>query len=183
MGVALFPIVFASGFEPSAGPGLIFQTLVLAFDQMPGGWLIGTLFFALTMIAAWTSAISLLEPIVSWMVDSRNMRRRSATALCAAIVWVAGLGTVFSFNIASGPEWQLYGKNFFDWMDYLASNIMLPVGGMLISLCAGWVVRREVMQEQININHTTVFYGWLWLIRVIVPLSIFLVLLRGLGIL
>ena len=180
MGVALFPIVFSSGLEPGSGPGLIFQTLVLAFDQMPGGWLIGTLFFALTMIAAWTSAISLLEPIVSWMVDSRGMRRFPATVLCAAIVWLVGLGTVFSFNI--GGDWKFYDRTFFDWLDFLTSNIMLPLGGILISLYAGWMVRREVMQKQMGIRHDGLFHGWLWLARVLVPLSISLVLLHGLGV-
>ncbi len=181
MGMALFPVVFSSGLEPSAGPGLIFQTLVLAFDQMPGGWLIGILFFALTMIAAWTSAISLLEPIVSWMVDSRGMRRRTATVLCSSIVWTVGLGTVFSFNI--GSDLQLYERTFFDWLDYMTSNLMLPLGGILISLYAGWMVRREIMQKQLGIKHDVLFHGWLWLVRVIVPVSIALVLLHGLGIL
>ena len=179
MGVALFPIVFASGMEPSAGPGLIFETLVVAFGNMPGGWLVGVLFFALTLIAAWTSAISLLEPAVSWLVDSRGLRRRTATVVSSALVWVVGLGTVMSFNVGSG--WTAYGRNFFEWMDYITSNVMLPVGGILIAIYAGWMVNRSTLQEQSDLGDGWLFNSWLWLVRVIVPLSVFLILLNGFG--
>lgn len=189
MGVALFPIVFASGMQPNSGPGLVFQTLVVAFEQMPGGMLIGVLFFALTLIAAWTSAISLLEPTVSWLVDSCGMRRRAATATSVAVVWTVGLGTVVSFNI--GSDWTLFGKTFFDWMDYLTSNVMLPLGGILIALYAGWKVSRATLAEQLDVameaeasgGRKLLFHGWLWLVRVVVPLAVALVMLHGLGIL
>ena len=179
MGVALFPIVFASGMEPSAGPGLIFQTLVIAFGQMPGGWLVGILFFALTLIAAWTSAISLLEPTVSWLVDSRGLRRRTATVGSSVLIWIVGLGTIMSFNI--GSDWTLYGRNFFEWMDYLTSNVMLPIGGILIAIYAGWMVNRSVLVDQSDLGDGWLFSSWLWLVRVIVPLAVFLVLLHGFG--
>ena len=179
MGVALFPIVFASGLEPGAGPGLMFQTLVIAFGQMPGGWLMGILFFALTLIAAWTSAISLLEPTVSWLVDSRGMRRKQATWSCAALIWVLGLGTVVSFNVAS--DWTLLGRTFFDWMDYVTSNFMLPIGGILISIYIGWMVSRQTLLEKSDLSEGVLFGSWLWLVRVFVPLAIFLVLLHGVG--
>ena len=189
MGVALFPIVFASGMQPNSGPGLVFQTLVVAFEQMPGGMLIGVLFFALTLIAAWTSAISLLEPTVSWLVDSCGMRRRAATATSVAVVWTVGLGTVVSFNI--GSDWTLLGKTFFDWMDYLTSNVMLPLGGILIALYAGWKVSRATLAEQLDVaveaeapgGRKLLFHVWLWLVRVVVPLAVALVMLHGLGVL
>ena len=187
MGVALFPIVFASGMQPDSGPGLVFQTLVVAFEQMPGGLLIGVLFFALTLIAAWTSAISLLEPTVSWLVDSCGMRRRAATAASIAVVWTVGLGTVVSFNI--GSDWTLFGKTFFGWMDHLTSNVMLPLGGILIALYAGWKVSRATLAAQLDVapdggsGRGLLFHGWLWLVRVVVPLAVALVMLHGLGIL
>ncbi len=179
MGIALFPIVFASGMEPDAGPGLIFQTLVIAFGQMPGGWLIGVLFFALTLIAAWTSAISLLEPAVSWLVDSRGMSRRAATLASSAVIWLAGLGTVVSFNI--GKDWTFHGQNFFEWMDYLASNVMLPVGGILIAVYAGWMVKRSVLEGEADMGKGWLFECWLWLVRLLVPVAVFLILLNGFG--
>ena len=179
MGVALFPVVFASGMEPGAGPGLIFQTLVIAFGQMPGGWLVGILFFALTLIAAWTSAISLLEPAVSWLVDSRGMRRRTATLGGSAVIWIAGLGTIVSFNV--GSDWRMYGRNFFEWMDYLTSNVMLPVGGILIAIYAGWMVKRSVLEDQADLGSGWLFKCWLWLLRILVPAAVFLILLHGFG--
>ena len=179
MGIALFPIVFASGMEPGAGPGLIFQTLVIAFGQMPGGWLVGILFFALTLIAAWTSAISLLEPAVSWLVDSHGMRRRTATLGSSVVIWLAGLGTVVSFNV--GSDWKLYGSNFFEWMDYLTSNVMLPVGGILIAIYAGWMVKRSVLEDQADLGNGWLFKSWLWLVRLLVPTAVFLILLHGFG--
>ena len=179
MGVALFPIAFAIGLAPGAGPGLMFQTLVIAFGQMPGGWLMGILFFALTLIAAWTSAISLLEPMVSWLVDSRGMRRKQATWACSALVWVMGLGTVVSFNVAS--DWTLLGRTFFDWLDYVTSNFMLPIGGILISIYAGWMVSRQTLLDNSDLGEGVLFGSWLWLVRVFVPLAIFLVLLHGVG--
>lgn len=179
MGVALFPIVFASSMEPGAGPGLIFQTLVIAFGQMPGGWLIGILFFALTLIAAWTSAISLLEPTVSWLVDSHGMRRRTATLGSSVVIWIVGLGTVVSFNV--GSDWTLYGRNFFEWMDYLTSNVMLPIGGILIAIYAGWMVKRSVLEEQSDLGNGLLFKSWLWLLRLLVPTAVFLILLHGFG--
>ena len=178
MGVALFPIVFASGLEPGAGPGLIFQTLVIAFGQMPGGWLIGTLFFLLTFIAALTSAISLLEPAVSWLVDTHGLRRRAATGICLAVIWAVGLGTVASFNV--GADWTLHGRTFFDWMDYLTSNLLLPAGGILISVYAGWKVRESVLAEELGLGRAP-FAAWLWLVRAPVPLAVLLVLLSGTG--
>ncbi len=184
MGVALFPVVFASGMEPGAGPGLIFKTLVVAFAQMPGGWLIGTLFFALTVIAAWTSAISLMEPCVSWLVDSRGMRRRKATQVFTILVWFLGLGTVVSFNV--GEDWTLGGRTYFDWMNYLSTNVVLPTGGILIAIYAGWMVARAKLEQQLDVKtgHLAsgiMFNGWLWLVRVLVPLAVLLVMLHGLG--
>ena len=180
MGVALFPIVFASGLEPGAGPGLIFQTLVIAFGQMPGGWLIGTLFFLLTFIAALTSAISLLEPAVSWLVDTHGLRRRAATGTCLAVVWAVGLGTVVSFNV--GADWTWHGRTFFDWMDYVTSNLLLPAGGILISVYAGWKVREAVLADELGLGRGP-FAAWLWMVRVPVPLAVLLVLLSGTGVL
>ena len=97
-GVAIFPIVFTYGLEPAGGPGLIFITLPIAFGQMPFGTFFGTLFFVLLLFAAWTSAISLLEPAVTWLVENRNMTRVKATTIAGVIAWALGLVTVLSFN-------------------------------------------------------------------------------------
>ncbi|MGI9571075.1 MAG: sodium-dependent transporter, partial [Desulfobulbia bacterium] len=100
-GMVIFPIVFANGLEPGSGPGLIFQTLPLAFGHMPGGIFFGTLFFILLTFAAWTSSISLIEPAVAWLVENRRMDRMKASVVMGITCWLFGLLTVFSFNIWS----------------------------------------------------------------------------------
>ena len=97
-GIAIFPVVFTFGMEPSSGPGLIFVTLTVAFGQMPGGAFFGTLFFCLLMFAAWTSGISILEPAAAWLVEHRGMTRVKAAAISGLAAWLLGVGTVLSFS-------------------------------------------------------------------------------------
>ena len=113
-GMAIFPIVFASGLEPSSGPGLIFQTLAIAFGGMPGGQWFGTLFFVLLVLAAWSSSISIAEPAVAWLVDTRGWKRGAAAVAVGLLAWVLGIGSALSFNLWSGPEYQIAGKTLFD---------------------------------------------------------------------
>ena len=100
-GLAIFPIVISSGLEMTQGPGLIFQTLTVAFGAMPGGQLFGTLFFILLMFAAWTSSISLIEPMIIWLIEKFNITRIQAAIFSAGIAWLIGIGTIISFNIGS----------------------------------------------------------------------------------
>ena len=179
-GMAIFPIVFANGLEPAAGPGLIFQTLPIAFGAMPAGHLFGTLFFVLLVFAAWSSAISLIEPAVAWLVENRGMSRVRAAAWIGVTTWFLGLGSIFSFNIWSGAEFQLFGKTFFDLLDYLAANIMLPLGGLLIALFAGWSMARESSQDEFVMNETG-YKLWRVLIRYVSPLAVILVFLNAIG--
>ena len=146
-GLVIFSIVFSTtGIEPSAGPGLMFISLPVAFGNMPGGLLIGVVFFILVVIAAWSSAISLLEPAVAWLMEAKNFGRITANLILASLAWVLGLGTVFSFNVAS--HMTLLGFTFFDALDFLTANIMLPLGGLAISLFVGFVMKRELVSSQ-----------------------------------
>jgi NSS family neurotransmitter:Na+ symporter len=180
-GMAIFPIVFANGLEPGAGPGLIFQTLPIAFGAMPAGHLFGSLFFVLLVFAAWSSAISLIEPAVAWLVENRSMSRVRAAVWIGVTTWILGLGSVFSFNLWSGDEFKLFDMTFFDLLDYLAANIMLPLGGLLIALFAGWSMRAESSQDEFAMRGFG--YGlWRVLIRYISPLAVLLVFLNAIGI-
>jgi NSS family neurotransmitter:Na+ symporter len=181
-GMAIFPIVFASGLEPGAGPGLIFQTLPIAFGAMPAGQLFGTLFFILLVFAAWSSAISLIEPAVAWLVENRQMSRVRAAAWIGLTTWTLGLGSVFSFNLWSGDEFKLYDMTFFDLVDYLAANIMLPLGGLLIAIFAGWLMTRESSQDEFAMRGLGYKLWWI-LIRFISPLAVILVFLNAIGVL
>ncbi|MCW8868797.1 MAG: sodium-dependent transporter, partial [Marinobacter sp.] len=122
-GLAIFPIVFANGLEPGAGPGLIFQTLPLAFGQMPMGSLFGTLFFVLLIFAAWTSGISLLEPIVEWLEERKGMNRTVSTLGAGFVCWGLGIASILSLNLWSdfaplGFVPMLEGKTIFDLLDF-----------------------------------------------------------------
>ena len=180
-GMAIFPIVFANGLEPGSGPGLIFQTLPIAFGIMPFGQLFGTLFFVLLVFAAWSSAISLIEPAVAWLVENRGMSRIRASAWIGVTTWILGLGSIFSFNIWSGDEYKLFGMTFFDLLDYLAANIMLPMGGLLIALFAGWVMSSASSRDEFVMSSLGYKIWWV-VIRYISPLAVIMVFLNAIGI-
>lgn len=179
-GLAIFPIVFANQLEPGQGPGLIFNTLPLAFGQMPGGVFFGSLFFILLVFAAWTSSISLIEPAVAWLVERKGLTRISASIVCGSVTWAVGLGTVFSFNI--WESYKLFGKTFFDLLDFLTANIMLPLGGFFIAIFVGWVMRRTSVEDEIAIQDPVWYRTWRFLVRFVTPVGVFAIFLRVLGI-
>jgi NSS family neurotransmitter:Na+ symporter len=181
-GLAIFPIVFASGLEAASGPGLIFQTLAVAFGGMPGGQWFGTLFFILLVFAAWSSAISLVEPAVAWLVDTRGWRRGSAAALIGLTAWVLGVGSALSFNLWSGPEYQWFGKTLFDLKDFLASNILLPLGGLFISLFVAYSAGRHMALDELKLQQQGLFNLWWFVIRFVAPLGIIVVFLNSIGV-
>lgn len=180
-GMAIFPLVFAYGLEPESGPGLIFVTLPIAFGQMPYGQFFGTAFFVLLMFAAWTSSISLLEPAVAWLVENRDMNRVRAAALAGLMAWMLGIGSVFSFNI-----WQdakLFDKTYFDIMDYLTSNVMLPLGGLLIAIFSAWLMPRRSSVDELKLGDGLAYKSWRLLARYLAPVGVLIIFLNAIGIL
>ncbi len=150
-GFAIFPIVFASGLDPAEGPGLIFVTLPVAFGNMAGGHVIGTMFFVLLLFAAYTSAIGMLEPVVAWLEERRPGRRKQMAMIAGLAVWVLGLGSVFSFSFMA--DFQPLGflgveRNFFGIADFTVANVLAPINAFLIALFAGWVLRSKVVDEE-----------------------------------
>lgn len=180
-GMAIFPIVFANGLEPGAGPGLIFQTLPIAFGHMPAGSFFGTVFFVLLVFAAWSSAISLIEPAVAWLVENRGWSRVKASVWCGFATWFVGLGTVLSFNLWS--DYTLWGKTFFDLLDFLTSNIMLPLGGLFIALFAAWVMKSSSTADELALTETSLSYiTWRFLVRFVTPIAVVIVFLNAIGV-
>lgn len=177
-GLAIFPIVFANGLEPSAGPGLLFQTLPIAFGQMGAGVIFGTMFFVLVSFAAWSSAISLAEPIVAWFVEKYKMSRTVAALIIGIGAWLLGLATVFSFNIWS--DVKLFDKTIFDLLDFATTNIMLPLGGLLIALFASWTMSKSTMMSEVGITNPLLFKAWHFTLRFLAPAAIVAVLVNGL---
>ena len=216
--LAIFPIVFANNLAPGQGPGLIFTTLPLAFGQMPGGILFGTLFFVLLVFAAWTSSISLIEPAIAWLVERLKLTRVMASVVAGIATWLLGMGTVLSFNhwdgirafvyssegfewIVSTERWEflkqakeqhdllnpaspflLEGKTFFDVLDYLTANIMLPLGGLFIALFVGWFMRSESVKDEVAIENSFLYSVWRVLLRYVTPLGVGAVFLHVIGV-
>lgn len=181
-GLAIFPIVFANGLAPGAGPGLVFETLPLAFGQMPGGVVLGTLFFMLLVVAALTSAISLLEPSVSWALRHSNLSRGTAAILVGLLVWGLGYLTILSFNQLADFK-PLFDKTPFDLLDGLTSNIMLPLGGLMIAIFVARFMSRKVLGEELQWRDGPLFKLWHFLLRYVVRISIILVFLNVTGLL
>ena len=180
-GMAIFPIVFSNNLEPGSGPGLIFQTLPVAFGNMTGGLAFGSIFFILLLVAAWTSSISLIEPLVTWLIETYGMSRLRASLYSGLATWLLGLGTVWSFNWWA--ELKLFGLTYFDLLDFVTSNLMLPLGGILIALFAGWLMKSEMTKAELNVRNPTVYLAWQALVRYIAPVAVFIVLLNAIGVL
>lgn len=177
-GLVIFPVVFSNGLEAGAGPGLLFQTLPVAFAQIPGGTLFGTLFFVLVGFAALSSAISLGEPAVAWAVESKGISRIKAASALGVVIWLLGIGTVLSFNLWS--EYTIFGKTFFDTLDFLTANIMLPLGGLLIAIFVGWKMRSQDVAAEVSMQNPVVYNAWKVILKFIAPLAIAAVLINGL---
>lgn len=181
VGLAIFSLVFANGLEPAAGPGLIFQTLPIAFGAMPAGSLMGVLFFLLVAFAAWTSAISLVEPAIAWITENTAITRRKAALMVALTDWLLGIAVVLSFN-----EWQdvklVLGLNIFDTLDKLTANILLPLGGLMMALFAGWVMKTHHVREELGLAQGS-YRFWRFTIRFVSPLAIIAIFLYLIGIL
>ena len=176
-GLIIFSIVFSTaGLEPTAGPGLMFISLPIAFGNMSAGLFIGALFFILVSIAAWSSAISLLEPSVAWLMEERNMGRVQANISIVVIAWILGIGSVLSFNY--WQEYKLLGFTYFDFLDFLTSNILLPLTGLLIAVFVGYIISPRIIDSQMNSN-TRWKSSWITLLKFVAPIAILIVFAAG----
>ena len=176
-GLAIFPIVFANNLDPGEGPGLIFVTLSTAFAQMPGGVLIGTAFFAMIIFAALTSSISMLESMTARIYEIRGISRTAAAGIIGTGTFLVGLITVLSFSTWENTyplgQFAIFaGKTPFDLIDYLVSNVLMPLGGMLYALFAGWWLSRDTCLDEIGLDDGAMFRLWLLLVRVVAPLGV-----------
>ena len=181
-GIAIFPAVFAFGIEPGAGPGLVFITLPNVFLQMPGGYFFCIMFFLLLSIAALTSSISILEAVVAYFVEELKLKRMFATIIAGVSITLTGIPCSLSMGICSKAVFM--EKTFFDWMDYIASNVLLPLGGLLIVAFVGWILGREKAEKEITnngklkVNYMPFF---MFLAKFAAPLIIAIIFLHGLG--
>ena len=176
-GIIIFPIVFTYNLDPNtAGPGLIFETLPIAFGSMHYGTIISSAFFVLLFFAAITSSISLIEPAITFVVEKFYVSRLYATNILGVVTWFLGIFTVLSFNILS--EFTFFGMTIFDNLDYLTSKIMLPLGGLLMALFVGYVVKKSIVERELNANQKLVEF-WFIIIKVLSPLLLILIFIQG----
>lgn len=183
-GFAVFPIVFAHGLEPTSGPGLVFETLPLAFGHIYLGGLIGAVFFLLLMIAALTSCIGSFEPMLCWARERWRMSRRRAAVITGLLLWAAGLTTVLSLNVLRDfhPLDMIgifAGKTIFQIQEFVAIHVLLVVGGILMSLLVGWVMSREAFLDETGLSDSLVFRGCLIVLRFVAPVALLFVLVLG----
>ncbi|WP_427980616.1 sodium-dependent transporter [Agarivorans sp.] len=181
-GLAIYPIVFANGIEPSAGPGLLFVSLPIAFGTMPLGGIVSTMFFTMVVVAAFTSALALLESSAAYLVERRGLRRKVAAIVAGSGVWLLSLGTIGSF---AGWEFAqinagAMGHNFFEILDYLTANILLPLGGLFITIFVGWVIQADSLKHHMGLG-TKTFQMFSKSVKFISPIAIAVVFLNAIG--
>ncbi len=181
-GFAIFPAVFAFGFDPAAGPGLAFITLPGVFTEMPLGALFGFLFFLLLSIAALTSSISLLEVVVSWLKDEYKWKRGKAALLVGIAMFLIGILPSLGYSLLS--DVRILGMDILDSYDWFATSVLLPLGGLLTILFAGYVWGAKNLSDEANIGTGRLRFGpgrgFRFLIKVLVPLAVLAVLIAGL---
>ncbi|MCA9025239.1 MAG: sodium-dependent transporter [Planctomycetaceae bacterium] len=192
--MVLFPITFSHGMEPAAGPGLVFKNIPVALSQMPGTTFWSTVFFALIVFAALTSAISLLEVAVSYFIDEKGWSRSKSSIVCGLAIALLGIpsamsggDTVFGEKFAKATEvifGEGNGKNWFDLFDYLASNWMLPLGGLGIAMFVAWRVGPEAREHSFKAGTRfgALYWGWVALLRFLVPIGVVAVFLNAIGV-
>lgn len=174
-GLAIFPLVFANGLDPAGGPGLVFVALPVAFGNMNGGDIFGALFFMLLGIAALTSAVALLEPMVAERVSRGGDRALTALSL-GLLTWLLGLISVFSFNILADVRPAGGARTLFDWLNLITSDLLLPLGGIGIAIFAGWVIPHHIAAQELGLGPRLLAL-WSILVRYVAPLAVTIVLI------
>ena len=183
-GVIIFPAVFTFGMEPAAGPRLVFEILPSVFNHLPGSAIWSTLFFFLLFLASLSSTISMSEISIAYLVDELSMSRRKATTIVIVTAMILGSLCALSFGSLSGIT--IFNLTFFNLFDYVSSNILLPLGGMFISIFVGYILNRTVVMNELAPDSTCrgLFGARLvvFCLRYIAPICIAAVFLYSLGI-
>lgn len=176
-GLVVFPAVFNNGLDPAAGAGLIFQTLPVAFAQMPGGYLFSVLFFLMLSVAGITSMVGLVESVTAWVEDRFDMARHQSTLLVVGSLAVFSVLSILSYNVLD--DWRIAGRNINDALDFFSNQILLPIGGLLIAVFAGWVMKRESTKDELVSLNDTGYALWRFLIRFVVPPAVAIIFVMG----
>jgi neurotransmitter:Na+ symporter, NSS family len=182
--VAIFPLVFHYGLNPAGGPQLVFEVLPVAFAEMPAGRVIGTLFFALLILAAFTPSVGLLEPWIAWLVERGGMRRSVAACVCTACCWLVGQGAVLSYG--QWADWHplkwvpiLANRTVFGLMDFLSANLLMPISALLVSVFLGWRMNRLIPEAELSGLSPATRRLLMFALRYVCPIGIMVVVIVG----
>ena len=178
VGVIIFSIVFSNGLEVSSGPGLVFQSLPVAFGQMPFGSYIAIAFFIMLVLAAWSSSVGLVVPPADHLQVRHGMSRPRSTWLVCVSAWFIGIFCALSFSSLAGFK-PIAGKTIYGFLDYLTSSVLMPVTGLLVALFAGWIVSERAAADELQLGSRAQFRVWRFLVRFVVPLTIVMILVNG----
>lgn len=181
-GIAIFPALFALGMKPVEGPGLLFVTLPAVFEQLPYGSLFITVFLALFLFATLTSAFSLLEIVVAAFAHGDAARRIKMCWLFGTLIFMLGIPSALSFGVGSDFVWL--GRNVFAWADFAVTNVMLPLGVLLISVFVGFRFPRERLQAEWSGESAWARKGlalYVFMLRFVLPVIVVLVFLHGMN--
>ncbi|HDR6284980.1 TPA: sodium-dependent transporter [Bacillus cereus] len=182
-GLAIFPVVFAFGMEPSQGPGLLFIVLPAIFSKMAFGKLFFIVFLLLFFFATITSAISMLEISVASLTSKGKGKREKMALIVGLLIFVVGVPSALSFGILS--DLKIFGKTVFDLADYAVSNVLMPLGVLLVSIFVPLKMKKDVLMKELDVSKNKgykLFVLWLFLLRYIAPIAIIIVFLNVLGI-
>ncbi|MCE7791510.1 sodium-dependent transporter [Salipaludibacillus sp. CUR1] len=179
-GLMIFPAVFAFGIEPDSGPGLVFITLPGIFDSLGAGVVFGLLFFFLLSAAAVSSGVSLLEVAVAYFMRRFSWSRQKAALIIGFIIFLIGIPSSLGMGALSGVTF--FGRDILDTMDFIASNVFLPLGGLLIALFVGWGWKKADALEASDFGDTALGNGWVIILRYFAPVAIFIIFLSSIGV-
>ena len=183
-GVIIFAFLFEAGAQSSAGPGLVFISLPVIFEQWGTlGNVVAVSFFVALIFAGITSAVSMIEPVLMFFIERFNMTRNKATIICGSIFYSLGIIALLSMSSSYGAQLTFFNKNAFDWMDFVTSSIMMPLAAFITCIFLGYFVDKKFLQE-IFVKYTNdlIFNIWYSLIKYLVPLAIFALFLNQIGI-
>ena len=180
-GIAIFPALFAFGMEPAAGPGLVFVVVPIIFSQMGGlGTLFAAIFFIALTVAALTSSVSLMEVVAAYLIDQRQMERKKAVYGTGVIMVITGILSSLSLGVMSGVTFL--GVGVFDFFDILTDKIFLAIGGLLLAVFVGWVVKKEDLEDELT-NGGTLKFGlfnvWYNVVKYVIPVAVAIVAVFG----
>jgi len=183
-GVIIFAFLFEAGAQSSAGPGLVFISLPVIFEQWGTlGNVVAVSFFVALIFAGITSAVSMIEPVLMFFIERFNMTRNKATIICGSIFYSLGIIALLSMSSSYGAQLTFFNKNAFDWMDFVTSSIMMPLAAFITCIFLGYFVDKKFLQE-IFVKYTNdlIFNIWYSLIKYLVPLAIFALFLNQIGV-